>query len=116
MAAAARRAERDRVALVQHVLLLGIGLLAVDVQLARRAVLAALDAEGREDRALGEEGHRDRRLAAALDQDLLPQPAAMTAGAARVGPQLLVMEAQRRDVLADLDRGRGDVGRPATGR
>ena len=99
--------------LFTHVLLLGIGLLAVDAQLARRAVLAAFDAERREDRALGEEGDGDRRLAAALDQDLLAEPAAMAAGAAGVGAQLLVMEAQRRDVLADLDRGRGDVGRPA---
>src|SRR5215475_11117592 len=112
VAAAARRAERDSVALAEHVLLLGIGLLAVDEKLAGRAVAAAFDAEGREDRALGEEGYRDRRVAPAFDQDLLPETAAMAARPTRVGPELLVMEAQRRDVLADLDRGRADVGRP----
>src|SRR5262245_37631959 len=105
MPAAARRAERDRVAFAEHVLLLGVGLLAVDAQFARRAVLSAFDAERREERALGEERHGDRRVAKTLDQDLLTQPAAMAAGPARVGPELLVMEAQGRDGLADLDRG-----------
>src|SRR4051794_8030415 len=60
VAAAARRAERDGVALQDHILLLGIGQLAVDVKLAGRAILAAFDAEGREDGTLGEERHGDR--------------------------------------------------------
>src|ERR1700722_17583107 len=112
VAAAARRAQRDGVALVHDILLLGIGLLAVDAELAGCAGLAAFDAEGGKEGPLGEEGDGDRRLAAALDQDLLRQPAAMAAGAARVGSQLLVVETQRRDVLADLDRGRAHVRRP----
>ena len=85
MAAAARRAERDGVALVYDVLLLGIGLLAVDAQLAGRAVLAALDAERREQGPFCEKRHGDRRVAAAFDQDLLAQPAAMAAGATGIG-------------------------------
>ena len=76
MPAAARGAERDRVALVEHILFLRIGLGAVDPEFAGRAVLAALDAEGREDRALGQKGDGDRRLAPAFDQDLLAEPAA----------------------------------------
>src|SRR5260370_33821657 len=112
VAAAARRAEGDRVALVHDVLLLGIGLLAVDAQLARRAVLAAFDAEGRKQSAFGEERYGDRRLASALDQNFLCQPATMAAGSARVVPKLLVMETQRRAVLADPDRGRAFVPRP----
>ena len=89
MAATARRAERDGVALVHDILLLRIGLHAVDPELAGRAGLAALDAKGGKDRALGEEGDGDRRLAAALDQDLLRQPAAMAAGAAESGRNFL---------------------------
>src|SRR5580693_8554444 len=112
VAAAAWRAERNSVALVDHVLLLGIGLHAVDQKFAGRAVLAALDAEGGKDGSFGEEGDGDRRLAAAFDQDLLAKPAAMATRAARVGSKLLVMETQWRDVLADLDRGRAHVGRP----
>src|SRR5688500_17528093 len=116
VAAATRRAERDGVALVDDVLLLGIGLLAVDTQLARCTVPATFDAERRKQGPFREERHGDRRVAAAFNQDLLAETAAMAAGAARVGPELLVMEAQRRDVLADLDRGRADVGRPGEAR
>src|SRR5262245_16329471 len=103
MSAAARRAEGDSIAPLQHVLFLGIGRLAVDPEFAWRAVLAAFDAEGREDRAFGKEGYDDRRIAAAFDQDLLPQSATMATSTTGVGAQALVMETQWRDLLADLD-------------
>src|SRR3979409_288347 len=88
VAAAARRAERDRVALVHDVLLLGIGLLAVDAQFARRAVPAAFDAERGEEGPFCKDRPSDRRVAATFDQDLRAESAAMAAGAARIGPQL----------------------------
>src|ERR1700730_6982156 len=97
VAAAAWRAERNSVALVDHVLLLGIGLHAVDQKFAGRAVLAALDAEGGKNGPLGKEGDGDRRLAPALDQDFLRQPAAMSTRDARVRPHPIVIKAQRRD-------------------
>src|SRR5689334_22284422 len=64
--AAARGAERDSLALLDDVLLLGIVLHAVDLEFAGRAIPAAFDAEGREDRALGEERDGDRRVAPAF--------------------------------------------------
>ena len=42
----------------------------------------------------------------------LPEAAAVPAGPAAVRAQLLMVEAERRDGLADLDAGGGDVGRP----
>src|SRR5918995_976149 len=97
--AAARRGERDRVAGAEDVLPLRIGPLAVDAQLARRARLAAFDAGGGEDGALRQEGDGDRRLAPALDQDLLPEPAPVPPRPAAVRPEPLVPETQGRDVL-----------------
>ncbi len=71
-----------------------------------------MDAERGEDRALGQERHGNGRVGSAFDHDLLSQPAAVFSPAAAVGAQPLVMEPQRGNMFADLDRGGRHVGRP----
>ena len=82
--AAGRRAYQHGAARPDEMLRLGIDALAVDQQLARRAVAAARDAGGRgfRPRALGEKRDGDRGRSAALDQNLLAVAAAKFAVAA----------------------------------
>ena len=81
---------------------------------ARLAAVAA--ARGEEHAIAGAGRHDERRILAEADLDRLAEPAALLAGTARVGAQLLAPDHDRRDRLGDLDRDAAHPAREGSGR
>src|SRR4029450_6226214 len=112
MAAGARRPYEHDVAALEHVLAPIIDRDAVDLHIAEPAVGAAGESRRGELRALGHERGHDRRVGLALEHDVLTEPAAEAAGAARARGQALLAKEERAVALGHLDRRRRDVARP----
>src|SRR5690606_35068437 len=105
VSAAARNGHEHRIALVEQVLVLGIGRLSVDFQYAGSSRLSAIDAFRWKQRPLGKAGYGHEPLRNAFQKNLLAEAAPVLSRAAAVGAKPLVMKAKRRDMLADLDGG-----------
>src|SRR5687768_7765135 len=111
-AAAGGRAHQQLVALGEPQLAAAVLPLAVQADLAARAVRSAGDAGRGLLGAVGVEGDVDRVFGERLEQELLAVAAALPAGAAAAHADLLEVQAQRRELLDHLHRGRGHVARP----
>src|SRR5688572_4529710 len=112
--AAAWSADQHRAAGLDEMLRLRIDALAVDIELARGARLAAGDPRrcSLGARAFRQERDGDRLLSAQLEHDLLPGAAAIFAASAATGAQLPELDAERRKLFDHFDRRRRDVARP----
>src|SRR5262245_30941361 len=110
--ATAWRPHQHDVAALEHVLAAIVDRDAVDLHVAEPAVLAARETGRRELRALGHERGDDRCVRLAFEHDVLPEPTAEPAGAARARGQPLLVEEQRAVALGHLDRRGRDVARP----
>jgi len=86
VAAAARCPHQDDVAAVENVLAAVVDRDAVDLHVTEPPVVAAREARRPKLRALGHERRDDRRVRLALEADVLAEPAAEAAGAARAWP------------------------------
>src|SRR5262245_37109547 len=112
VAATARRAHQHDVAALEHVLAAVVDRDAVDLHVTEAAVAAARESWRGELRALGHERGDDWHVRLALEHDVLSEPAAKPAGAARARGQPLLAEEERAVALGHLDRRRRDVARP----
>src|ERR1700687_2305831 len=104
--------HQDGIAVVQDVLVLGVGHLTVDLKDTGRAGFAAMDPERREGCPLRKKGYGDRLVRQAFQQPSLAETAAVLTGPSAVGTQPLVVHPERRDVLRKLNRCRRHVRRP----
>src|SRR5262249_28890392 len=110
--AAARGAELDAVAATDQLRTAVVDRPAVDRHKAKPARGAAAQPRRGDLGALDDKQRADRVVVFDLDPDILAKPAAILSVAARAFAQALVAEEDRVVALGDLDRGRGDVGRP----